>query len=277
MTTPFSPIAEHEMPSSPRPARPVSDQKFSPSWWAVVFHPHFIIRRRLQQAIAERADRLEGNILDLGCGSKPYERYFRRAKRYVGVDIAESGHDHETSKVDLFYDGATLPFEADVFDGVVSFETFEHIFNLEAILGEIIRVLVPGGSLMATLPFAYPEHETPYDFGRYTRYGLSSLLSRIGFEEIEIQPTSTSIEAIGQLISTYLFGYLCKRRITKALVQLFVGFPVTVLTLCASRLLPKDDSLYCNLVVTARKPSSATAEAPLTGDATAQAQGAFHA
>lgn len=233
------------------------DQKFHPAWWSVAFHPYFIIRRRLQQGVASRAGTLEGKVMDLGCGSKPYRRYFVAADSYVGVDIEQSGHDHGSSSVDVFYDGRTLPFDGGSFDAVVSFETFEHIFNLPEMLEEIQRVLVPGGTLMATLPFAFPEHEAPYDFGRYTRYGLTALLSGAGFERIEVRPLSTFVEAIGQLISTYLFASLFKQtRVGRLLAQALVNFPLTVVTLGASAILPKDRTIYCNILLMARKPCS---------------------
>ena len=31
--------------------------------------------------------------------------------------------------------------------------------------------------LVATVPFAWEEHETPFDFFRYTRYGIERLLA----------------------------------------------------------------------------------------------------
>jgi hypothetical protein len=43
-------------------------------------------------------------------------------------------------------------------------------------------VLKPGGRLVITVPFLYPTHEAPYDFGRFTHFGLSSVLGRAGFE-----------------------------------------------------------------------------------------------
>ena len=52
--------------------------------------------------VANFAQRFEGDILDFGCGSKPNEALFTRAKSYVGIDIQVSGHVHKDSKVDYF-------------------------------------------------------------------------------------------------------------------------------------------------------------------------------
>ena len=53
-------------------------------------------------------------------------------------------------------------------------------------IGELGRVLKPGGTLWLSAPLFYAEHERPYDFFRYTRYGLRRLLEDAGFEVVEI-------------------------------------------------------------------------------------------
>ena len=83
--------------------------------------------------------------MDFGCGSKPYESLFVNAKKYIGIDVEVSGHNHKDSKVDVFYDGKTLPFADKSFDAVVCFEVLEHIFNPDEAITEIRRVLKGDG------------------------------------------------------------------------------------------------------------------------------------
>ena len=47
--------------------------------------------------------------------------------------------------------------------------------------------MTPAGTLWLTAPLFYAEHERPYDFFRYTQFGLRHLLESAGFavEEIE--------------------------------------------------------------------------------------------
>jgi len=200
---------------------------------------------------------LTGNILDFGCGSKPFADLFKNANHYIGVDILVSGHDHVDSKVDVFYDGSHLPFADASFDHIVSFEVLEHVFNLEEVLAELMRVLKPGGMLLFSIPFAWDEHERPYDFGRYTTFGIKYKIRQRGFIEIDAQPTNTFLEAVSQLFILYLY-YIArsKFKIINQLFQLIVIFPISLISVLICRLLPRYDTLFSGLVVTAHKPKT---------------------
>lgn len=50
------------------------------------------------------------------------------------------------------YDGKTLPYKDNSFDGVISNEVFEHVDNRQAFVRELQRVLKPGGKLIITTP-----------------------------------------------------------------------------------------------------------------------------
>lgn len=236
-----------------RARRRLAREKFHPTWLGAVIHPFFIIRRHLARAIAGRAGEIQGRVLDFGCGAQPYRGDFAHVADYVGVDIAVSGHAHANSKVDVYYDGRTMPFPDASFDAVISFEVFEHVFNLDEILDEIRRVLKPQGRLLFSIPFAWDEHEQPFDYARYTSFGVRALLERHGYDGIEIEKTSSDVEAIGQLWIAYLHQHIgARHRATRALVQLAFLAPLTIMTLILSRILPDRRQIYCNLLVSAR-------------------------
>src|SRR5271165_6736377 len=100
-------------------------ESFQPTLLGILVNPAYIIRRGLFLAIKDLAHSISGNVLDFGCGSKPYEALFSHATEYVGADLEGTGHDHSDSRVDVFYDGRSLPFPDGQFDAVVSFEVFE--------------------------------------------------------------------------------------------------------------------------------------------------------
>jgi SAM-dependent methyltransferase len=222
--------------------------------WSILINPFFIIRRGIYRGIEKHAPSMSGKILDVGCGSKPYEELFTSANSYVGIDLEQTGHDHENSKVDVYYDGSTIPFPDSNFDGVVCFEVFEHIFNLEEVLSEIRRVTKQNGKLLVTLPFAWDEHEQPYDFARYTSFGIRHILEKAGFHVESVFKTTTYVEALAQLTIAYISQHIGPKNLALAAVfQLLIVFPLTVLALFTKTFLPKRNELFCNLVVVATR------------------------
>jgi SAM-dependent methyltransferase len=229
-------------------------EAFIPSPLSIIINPVYIIRNGLQKSISSLAPNIKGDVLDFGCGSKPYESLFVNAKSYVGVDIELSGHNHKDSKVDYFYDGKKLPFNDASFDAIVCFEVLEHVFNIEEVLAEIYRVLKPNGQLLISIPFAWDEHEIPYDFARYTSFGIAHILNINNFEVVKLIKTTTYILAVFQMLIAYLYQYaLPKGRLIGRISQLLVIFPLNVLALFFNALLPKRYEYFCNNVVLATK------------------------
>ena len=79
------------------------------------------------------------------------------------------------------------PWTTRRFDHVVLTQVLEHVPEPARVLAELHRVLKPGGTLWLTAPFFYAEHERPYDFFRYTQFGLRRLLESAGFEVLEVE------------------------------------------------------------------------------------------
>lgn len=225
--------------------------------WAAFYNPFYFIRRGLYRAIRRYAATAQGAVLDFGCGSKPYRPLFTACEQYVGVDVEVSGHPHRNEHIDVFYDGQTLPFPAQQFDHVFSSEVFEHVFNLPQILPELNRVLKKDGMLFITCPFLWPEHERPYDFARYTSFGIRHLLESHGFQLVEQGKTGNLIEALAQQIIYLIYLVLPKRPLPVYLLlhQVFL-LPIIGLTLLLNMLIPRKYwrmESYHNNIVLARK------------------------
>ena len=217
-------------------------------------NPAFIVRRGLINGVREISSHFSrGRLLDVGCGSKPYEKLFD-AVEYIGIDIEVSGHDHSSSKVDKFYDGKKIPFEDKSFDNVFSSETFEHVFNINELLDEINRVLKPGGKLCFTLPFVWEEHEQPYDFARYTSFAAEHLLNAHGFKLIKLTKSTGYIETVMQMLSIYIYQHVLPRNayLRILLTPLFVS-PINIVALVLSKVLPKNTNFYHTNIVIAEK------------------------
>jgi SAM-dependent methyltransferase len=82
------------------------------------------------------------------------------------------------------------PFPNGSVDTVFSVSVLEHLWNPQMLLAESFRMLRPGGKLVLQVPFQWGVHEAPYDYFRYTSYGLQHLLRQAGFQQMEIMPTT---------------------------------------------------------------------------------------
>ncbi|MBO9573595.1 MAG: class I SAM-dependent methyltransferase [Chitinophagaceae bacterium] len=229
-------------------------QSFRPEPAGVLINPFYFIRKALYLKIKQTAPSLSGILLDFGCGRKPYEDLFT-VEKYIGVDMEQTGHEHTLSKVDVYYDGKTIPFENEYFDSVFCSEVFEHIFNIEEILQEVSRVLKPGGKMLVTVPFCWNEHEIPYDFGRYTSFGIKHVLSKAGFEILEYHKTGNFSKVNFQLWALYFYSLINARdKKVNFIFRMLLIAPINILGVILLPLLPKNDSLYFNNIVLVRKP-----------------------
>lgn len=233
-------------------ARFLKHQSFQPGLASIFLNPFYLIRRRLFHHIRELAPSLQGRLLDFGCGRKPFENLFN-VSEYLGVDVEQTGHDHSNSKVDVFYNGTTLPFDNDSFDALFCSEVLEHVFNPDEILPEISRVLKPGARALITVPFCWNEHEVPYDYARYSSFGIQHLLEKHGFRVIELRKSGHFTEVIFQLWALYFFELFKKWGRTGYAISLLFIVPINIAGIPVGRIFPRNHSLYFNNIVLAEK------------------------
>lgn len=228
-------------------------QQFNPGFLGVFINAFYFIRKGLAKGIKKNSNQLKGNLLDFGCGSKPYKNLFT-VKNYIGVDVLERGHSHETESIDVYYDGKLLPFKNEYFDSMFSSQVFEHIFNLDQMLLELKRVLKKDGFALFTVPFVWDEHEIPYDFGRYSSFGIKYLLEKNGFEILSLDKSTKFLETIFQLWNLYLYHKLyTKNKYLNILINFIFISPFTILGIIISALLPNNKNLYHDNIILAKK------------------------
>jgi len=225
---------------------------FHPTILGLFVNPFYLARKALCQEITSLGHHVSGCVLDVGCGKKPYESLFS-CDEYVGLEV-DTPENRERKVADLFYDGGRFPVQNASFDCVVCNQVFEHVFNPGDFLSEISRVLKPGGGLLMTVPFVWDEHEQPYDYARYSSFGLKFVVEKHGFKVVDQRKTVCDIRVIFQLINAYLY----KRLLTKnPYINLLFCFlfmsPFNILGEVLYRLLPRNDDLYLDNVILARK------------------------
>jgi len=128
-----------------------------------------------------------GVIYDLGAGELPYKSFVSDlVSQYVSVDWAESLHD---LKADIFADlNQPFPIDSAVADTVLSLSVMEHLHEPQRFLNEAYRILKVGGVMILHVPFMWWVHEAPYDYFRYTPYGLMRLFEEAGFVDVIVNP-----------------------------------------------------------------------------------------
>ena len=82
-----------------------------------------------------------------------------------------------------------LKYEDNTFDAVFCIAVLEHVYDYKKAISEMRRVLSPNGQLILSVPFAYPIHDAPHDYWRFTEYALKKMLS--DFKIIKIKKLAT--------------------------------------------------------------------------------------
>lgn len=232
--------------------RYVLAQQYNPGLVGLCVNPFYHARRGLYQAIATVSPQLDGSLLDVGCGGKPYEALFR-VDEYVGLEI-DTPENRLKNKANFFYDGDTFPFPEQTFDAVLCNQVLEHVFNPEKFLAEIHRVLKPGGIMLLTVPFVWDEHQQPWDYARYSSFGLKSLLEKNGFKVLAQHKINADVRVLFQLVNAYLFKVLwTKWPVINLLICMMAMAPFNILGALLYRFLPGNPDLYLDQLAVVRK------------------------
>lgn len=227
-------------------------QEFNPGIIGLFTNPFYFSRRALHANIIKHCHVITGKVLDVGCGKKPYQHIFN-CSEYIGMDMETTGHDHKNSKVDVFYDGKNFPFESNSFDSVICNEVLEHVFNPNEFIDEIYRVLKPDGTLLLTVPMAWDEHEQPFDYGRYTSFGLIHLFKKHKFEIIAFEKCSADLSVIFQLLNTYFYKKIVRKNVFSKIMAMLVIIPINISGALISYFMPGNNDLYLDNLLVSRK------------------------
>lgn len=149
---------------------------------------NWLANHKLIAAIARARSHARGDLLDMGCGAKPFAPLFAgRVRRYWGTDLSRSPY-LGGARLDAFAKAEAQPFRDGSFDTVVGFSMLTYLPEPVRMIEEAHRVLRPGGVLILEFTQMVPLHDEPWDFFRFTRYGAEHLLRTGGFEPVEYIP-----------------------------------------------------------------------------------------
>ena len=133
-----------------------------------------------------------GAVLDCACGVG----YGSRLLLDRGADIAQvTGVDIDQSAVAYARANFLVPrldyvcadgarFDGGPYDAIVSFETIEHVPDPEALIDNFVRLLAPGGLLVASVPVTPSVDVNPYHLHDFTPASFRRMFVRRGLKEV---------------------------------------------------------------------------------------------
>ncbi len=155
-------------------------------------------RLLLKRQVSSLAPSIKGRVLDAGAGMHDRYSHLFKTEDYIKMDVTAGPN------VDVVGSAEQIPFPDNHFDSVVSTQVLEHLPHPWLATREFGRVLKPGGVLLLTIPQMNELHEEPYDFFRYTKYGLISLLTEAGFTILTLEPRGGFYATVTQQLVRYI-------------------------------------------------------------------------
>ncbi len=234
-------------------------QRVSKLFYFSPFHPQWLANKGHLKKFKSLGTIENKKILDIGSGNSDIAKYIQPSNQLYCSDYPVVSIRYKSSPT-VYLDARKLPFANGSFDCVFLFEVLEHINDFEQVLEEVERVLSKNGEAYLSVPFLYPEHDAPFDFQRFSRYGLNNYLDKYSLEIIDDVKMGAAIETVFMLFNLYLLMLLVEfeKRIG-IFVAIFVP-PVAALCLLLNLLafifnlaLPDVQQLYLGRFIRARK------------------------
>lgn len=218
------------------------------------FHPQWLLGRRSPPPGIGNAS---GTVLDIGAADRWIARHLPVGTRYLALDHPAIGGAIYRASPDVFADGSALPFSDGSIDCVTCLEVLEHVAGPAVVMSEISRVLRPGGRAWISMPFLYPVHDAPFDFQRYTRYGLRRDIERTGLQIVSMRQTGSAVRTAGMLCCLAVAGGVYRPRsayVALLPVAALLVLLVNVLAWALSLVWPDWDGMSAGLEAEIRKP-----------------------
>ena len=179
-------------------------------WW------HAGRRTILSDLVARHCKKRDMDILDVGCGSGGTSKAFTAYGNVVGTDYSHLALKHARGSIQVVRSAMTdLPFKSGAFDLVTILDAIEHEKDDRGVLGEIRRLLRPGGILIVTVP-AFQSLWSGHDVAvshvrRYNAGQITEIVEEAGFTALK---SSYFVSFLFPFVAVYRVLY--KRRTPEA-------------------------------------------------------------
>jgi 2-polyprenyl-6-hydroxyphenyl methylase/3-demethylubiquinone-9 3-methyltransferase len=165
------------------------------------------------------ATRPRGILLDVGCYDGQFISRVVDGDTVVGLDVAHAALRQAAERGVRAVRGqveAGLPFGSNRFATVVAAEVIEHVFDTQAVVEELTRVLAPGGWLALTTPnlvalsgraqlvLGRSPHNVEFDAGP----GTSGHIRYFTFDTLEVLLRRAGLQPLGRWTNVAHFSVL---------------------------------------------------------------------
>lgn len=149
-------------------------------------------RLQLENWVWQHRDDLQGTVMDVGVETP---------RRWIG----ESYFTFGPQDCDATGDVQALPYPDKHLDAAICTEVLEHVADPFEAVDEMHRCLRPGGVLLASSPFLWPDHQCDDypDYWRFTRQGWARLTSQFAEVRIEACRWTDEAKALTDLIRRF--------------------------------------------------------------------------
>ncbi len=221
--------------------------------------PNYLVLKPLAEQLAARVAELGRqkpmpDVLDIGCGPKPYEVVFRnQGGNHWGIDISRS------TKADVLAPMERLPVRDCAVDIIACTQVLQSCRQPLLALTEMRRVLRPSGILLLSTPGTWLRDPGTQDYWRWTDEGLRFASEEAGYEVLEVLPNGGIVACLTYLTVSALCGLSYQSRLLAPIRWLLVPVLNLLGETCDStvnRLSPSSRLLLVgNYLLVAQRPS----------------------
>jgi len=174
---------------------------------------------------AKRCDQPGKKVLDIGVQASGYKRLFKNA-RYFSHDLNQN--KEKTIDIVANLNKGMPSIKNKTFDYIFCIQVLEHLKKPQKVFEEFYRILKPNGLLFLSTNFFYQIHSAPYDYFRFTKYGLKYLGKSAGFSIESIKPQGEVFTTLSYLITTLPMRTFLKRKSFGYFLYIFLFSPVII-------------------------------------------------
>jgi len=206
-----------------------------------IFAPTYLQTHYREKCLKSFIQDVHGMVLDVGCGAQiNKKRFCIHDLEYIALDYEQilqqvdsqgrGGKPGSIKRPNINATAIHLPCKKESIDTIICTDVLEHLSDPFIALLEFAQALKPGGNLLISVPFLLGEHQVPYDYFRFTRFGLISLFEKSHLMLTELLPYQNNGVSLLLMITSFVF-YDCLIPLKKIHPIIFVilyGFTIPI-------------------------------------------------